>query len=403
MGEADELRAAAAISEEDKSSITRFVQFKIAEAAITSNRAEKLSRTLRLIGTRYLKGRTFQDLTREEIIGIIARLEHESEFSAWTRRDYKLILRMFLLWLGKDADWIKVTPPRSDVQPEEMLTPEEIAAMVDASNTLRDKALIACLYEGGFRVAELGTAQLKDVSFDDAGAVVIVRGKTGIRRVRLISSVPHLSAWLAAHPRRDDRKAPLWLDTQHGGILQYDALRMQLQKIAKRAGIQKKVNPHNFRHSRASFLASRLTESQLEQYLGWQHGSTMPRTYVHMSGRDIDQSLREMHGLPTEAKKDGPTVRLCPICKSINQVKAVVCQNCKRPLDMAAEDYISLEDRFAALQHEHERLRQEHETLKATKAADFAAFGRDLVAALGSDPELRAEFKKLIRKKKGEE
>lgn len=40
-------------------------------------------------------------------------------------------------------------------------------------------------------------------------------------------------------------------------------LKQRLRRIAKRAGIKKKVNPHSFRHARATFLANLLTEAQM--------------------------------------------------------------------------------------------------------------------------------------------
>jgi integrase/recombinase XerD len=396
----DALLARSPIVEGDKELITKFVDSKIAEG-ITINRATKLSRTLRLIEERYLKGQRFQDPTREDTVRIIAAIEQNSDMKAWTRRDYKLILRMFLSWLGKDSGWIKVNPPKNDLRAEEMLNVDEVNAMIDAANSLRDKALIACLYEGGFRIAELATARIKDVVFDTYGAILIVRGKTGLRRVRLISSVPHLSQWIEAHPLRDDRNAPLWIGTTRHEVLKYDAIRGQLQKIAKRAGIKKNVNPHNFRHSRASYLASHLTESQLEEYLGWQHGSVMPRTYVHLSGRDVDEQLRKLHGLDGEQKKDEPTVKLCPFCKALNAIGQTVCHNCKRPLEMKAEDVISLEDELAALKQQYaaqeekireiETLKEEIEEMKAEKSDEEAIYRE-----IESNPKRRIVLKELI-------
>jgi integrase/recombinase XerD len=396
----DEALAAANITGEDKALIKKFVAYKVAEKGITTKRVEKLLSTLRMIATRYLKGHRFQNLNKDDIINIVAAIEHTEDLKAWTRRDYKLIFRMFLLWLGKDAAWVKVTPPKNDLQAEEMLTPDEVNALIDVANSLRDKALIASLYEGGFRVAELGNTKIKDLVFDEYGAVVIVRGKTGVRRVRLISSVPYLQQWLEAHPCRKDRNAPLWIsttkdkegETQHT-ILKYDALRLQLGKLAKKAGIKKRVNPHNFRHSRASYLASRLTESQLEQYLGWEHGSSMPRTYVHMSGRDVDTRLLEIHGLDIPRKKDEPTTRLCPTCKALNQIKAGVCWQCKRPLDMKPEDYISLEDQLRELREEHERLKSEMRP---------AAFVTDFLSTLAREPALLRELAKMLEEQSGE-
>ena len=78
--------------------------------------------------------------------------------------------------------------------------------MIDAANSIRDKALIACLYEGGFRIGELGGLSLGDVTFDRYGAMVIVNGKTGMRRVMLIFAMPYLSQWLESHPLREKKR-----------------------------------------------------------------------------------------------------------------------------------------------------------------------------------------------------
>ncbi|WP_394344768.1 hypothetical protein [Salinigranum halophilum] len=50
------------------------------------------------------------------------------------------------------------------------------------------------------------------------------------------------------------------------------------------------MNPHHFRHSRATHLANWLTEAQLCEWFGWVQGSNVPARYVHLSGRDIDNA-----------------------------------------------------------------------------------------------------------------
>ena len=42
--------------------------------------------------------------------------------------------------------------------------------LIDAAETLRDKAFIAVLYEGGSRIGELLPARVEDVSFNEGGA-----------------------------------------------------------------------------------------------------------------------------------------------------------------------------------------------------------------------------------------
>jgi hypothetical protein len=147
-------------------------------------------------------------------------------------------------------------------------------------------------------------------------------------------------------------------------MMSYFALRAQLQKIAKRAGIAKKVNPYNFRHSRATYLASRLTEAQLEEYLGWVHGSASPRSYVHLSGRDVDDKILELHGLKKEDEGTEPTVKACPFCKTLNTFDAMVCHTCKRPLEIRAEDVISLEDQVKSLRKQYEEQQKRLEEME---------------------------------------
>jgi site-specific recombinase XerD len=68
-----------------------------------------------------------------------------------------------------------------------------------------------------------------------------------------------------------------------------------LEVTMERAGIDKPSNPHHYRHSRASHLATELKEAQLCEWFGWVQGSDVPARYVHLSGRDIDNAYDQMH------------------------------------------------------------------------------------------------------------
>jgi len=98
--------------------------------------------------------------------------------------------------------------------------------------------------------------------------------------------------------------------------MKYRAIRKTLSEIFKRAGVDKPSNPHHFRHSRATFLASKFTESQLCEWFGWVQGSDRPATYVHMSGRDIDADYARLHGIEDEGnpKESKLSPRDCPRC-----------------------------------------------------------------------------------------
>ena len=160
-----------------------------------------------------------------------------------------------------------------------------------------------------------------------------------MRRVRLIASSPYLSAWMNMHPHKNKPDAPLWISvgtTNHGGRLRYNSLVKLAKTAVKRAGITKKVNLYRFRKSRATHLAKHLTESQLCTYFGWVLGSRSPQVYVHLSGRDTDQSLLEIYGMKKkeERKEDPMKPKTCSVCSHVNEVTASFCNKCGKPLEL---------------------------------------------------------------------
>lgn len=251
----------------------------------------------------------------------VAVLE-QSDSSEWTKHDYKVTLKKFYRWHFDDDDpsltkWIKtrISNSRSKL-PDDMLTECEVVELIGAATNKRDKALIALLWDIGARIGEVGTLRIRHVSFDDIGAVINVSGKTGPRRVRAVYSVSYLKEWISEHQGNDNPNSPLWFKFNSSDnqltMLRYDAIRMQLIKIARRAGITKNIHPHLFRHSRATYMANFLTEAQMNAYFGWVQGSDMPAVYVHLSGRDVDDAVLKANGVVTQ--KNGSVVN--PISNS---------------------------------------------------------------------------------------
>lgn len=117
--------------------------------------------------------------------------------------------------------------------------------------------------------------------------------------------------------------------------MSYSALAKVLKMAANRAGLTKKIHPHKLRHSRTTFLASRLTEAQMNQVFGWKQGSDMPSTYVHLSGRDLDDAILGVYGLrKIEDVKPKLRPTMCPRCHTNNVTDARFCSKCGLALDI---------------------------------------------------------------------
>lgn len=323
-------------SKENKTLILKFENSLFAEG-LKPVRVEKYLVQLNVLAQ--LVDKNFSEMDFDDVQALVARIER-SDRSEWTKHDYKISIRKFFRWMGKDdlVSWINVQMRHNTQKlPEELLSEQEIKRLIEVAEHPRDKAIIATLYDSGCRIGELGGLKIKHLSFDRYGAVLTVNGKTGMRRVRVIFSVPYLASWLDIHPQKDNPDAYLWLLIRgkgNGQPMQYQAFRKLIITLAAKAGIKKRVYNHLFRHSRSTELAQHLTESQMEAHLGWVHGSDMPSVYVHLSGKQVDDAMLRIYGM--KKKEDmipELTSKTCPVCEKINGSTSKFCARCGHPLD----------------------------------------------------------------------
>lgn len=300
--------------------------------------------------SRFLNGKLFEGAVKEDIIDVVSKIEDE-ETAYETKHTDKQCIKCFYRWLrGMDdskeypveVKWIKNERTMNhSLLPEDLLTDDEIRLMAESCPNARDPALILLIYETGGRIGEVLSLNVGSVRFDKYGAVLIMAGKTGGRRVRIIFSAKALAEWLNHHPASDSPDAPLWTNLEGDGRilrLEYAACRKMLNEAAARCHIKKRVNPHSFRHARASTLANVLTEAQMNEYLGWIPSSRMPAVYVHLSGRNVDNALFKLNGIKTEREvneEERPLKPLqCKRCEEVNPPTNKFCARCGAPLDL---------------------------------------------------------------------
>lgn len=280
--------------------------------------------------------------TEKDIRKMVAEIE-KKEWTAQSKQTFKMMIRKFYKWVDgiyergvcpERVKWLKCHVKNGHKLPEELLNEEEVKMLLNHCDNTRDKALIAVLYESGCRISEVGTMRIRNIAFDEYGMQVLVSGKTGARRIRLINSVPYLQAWLNEYPFNKNPDSCVWAK-KDGGIVTYTRLATIIKDVAKKAGIRKRIYPHLFRHSRATFLAKHLTEAQMKDYLGWTQSSKMAAIYVHLSGRDTDMAILKLNGVKVEEEKNQEALkpRECPRCKTSNEATSMFCKICGMVLD----------------------------------------------------------------------
>lgn len=282
--------------------------------------------------------------------------EKPERLSPRTINKRKEILKPFFKWLRQTTD----DPPEikglknkkggdEDMPVDELISRDDLAALIQALPEVQDKAKVAILYDSGLRASEFCALNVGSVVFDPYGAVITLpKGapglKTGSRRVRVFESVPFLHAWFELHPRKKDPRAPLWLtmsnNSTEGSRLKANSLWYFVVKAAEKADLKKDVWPHLFRHSAATERA-RLgwNEGQMRAFFGWSKGSDMPSLYVHLAGRDYEDAELERRGLKGRDEK-GASALLplkCGRCGTENPLTSVFCASCRQPVSPEAE------------------------------------------------------------------
>jgi integrase/recombinase XerD len=247
--------------------------------------------------------------------------------------------------------------------PEDLLTEEEIRKLIVNADNVRDKALIAILYESGARRGEIVNCKLKDVTEfhkgSEHGYRLKLKGKTGERQVIIYRYQQWLRAWLAVCPSNDPN-TPLFPTTRMYSESSYsedeekrkqakneprDFSELQgyrineiLRTAAKKAGIKKNVHAHALRHAQATRLANTMTEQQLKTQFGWTRGSNMTEVYIHLSGKDTETAILRSYGIVIEEDEKGNKVEHCAQCDEVLSPGFIHCPKCGLPLTQEAKE-----------------------------------------------------------------
>jgi integrase len=166
----------------------------------------------------------FRNTTRDDIRSILKWMEQKG-YKASTNEKFRQVLKLFYkIVYGNDeyypeqVKWFSVklgkekTGKDTSMDMAEYLEEEEIRKLIESVPTLQKKAFIACMYESGARPEEFLRLTSYDMRIDSNGAVFMLRGKTGERRVRIIAFTKLLQQWLEVHPLRNHQNFyPLWI------------------------------------------------------------------------------------------------------------------------------------------------------------------------------------------------
>ena len=175
---------------------------------------------------------------------------------------------------------------------------DRIIATVDMRTTkgIRDSAMLEVLYSCGLRVSELTSLRLSDLFFGEGYIRVI--GKGDKQRLVPISTVARDKIQRYLEKRRSARSGEevVFLNNRGGQLTRVMVFTI-LKQAAQRAGIDKHISPHTFRHSFAThLLEGGASIRQVQEMLG--HESILTtEIYTHLDSDHLRHTLEEHLGI----------------------------------------------------------------------------------------------------------
>ena len=192
-----------------------------------------------------------------------------------------------------------ITTPKRTRHLPEVLTIEEVEQIIDSipldtTKGKRDRAMLELLYSCGLRVTELTTLRLSDLFFGEG--YIRVMGKGSKQRLVPIGNVARerIMMYMDERKVKDSKNKDILFLSNRGDKLTRIMVFTIIRQAVERAGIDKTVSPHTFRHSFAThLLAGGASIRQVQEMLGHESIETT-EIYTHLDTSRLRETVEKI-------------------------------------------------------------------------------------------------------------
>lgn len=198
--------------------------------------------------------------------------------------------------LGQDwNEKIKIKRPRKDNPLPDILSKQEVIALIECTSNPKHKAILALLYSSGMRREELLNLRLGDID-SNRMLIRITNGKGNKSRDTLLSTNALKllrNYYTSAYP-----KPRVYIFESYVPGQRYSATSVMkiVKRAAARAGINKRVHPHSLRHAFATHMLEAGSNLKLIQKLLGHSSLRSTMVYLHLAA--IDPSVKSPFDQP---------------------------------------------------------------------------------------------------------
>lgn len=177
---------------------------------------------------------------------------------------------------------------------------ERIIAQIDLSKPEggRNKAILETLYSCGLRVSELVNLRISCLHLD-IGFVRVI-GKGDKERLVPIGSdaIKYINIYrkdIRVHINIKPGQEDFLFLNRWGNKLSRVMIFIMLKELAKKAGIEKSISPHTFRHSFATHLVEGGADLRAVQEMLGHESITTTEIYTHLDREYLRNTLHQFH------------------------------------------------------------------------------------------------------------
>jgi integrase/recombinase XerD len=229
---------------------------------------------------RYFSGRELSSITKEEINNYILELINNKNISSSQQNQRINAIKFYYeKVLGRQKEYYNIERPRKEMKLPDVLSKVEVKLLLENTENLKHKSIIALIYSCGLRRSEIVNLRLKDIDFNRM--LIKICGAKG-KKDRYVQLSSGLQPMINEYIRQYNPKEFLF----NGQIILHytgSSILKIIQQAAKRAGINKRVYPHILRHSFATHHLEQGTDLRyIQEWLGHESSKTT-EIYTHVA------------------------------------------------------------------------------------------------------------------------
>ena len=237
---------------------------------------------------RYFSMKDITDISNDDLIDFNNNYILKNNFSASFQNQVVNAVKLYFSAIQhKKIDVELIHRPRREKVLPNVLSKEEVKAILDAPYNLKHRAMLAMIYSCGLRRGEL--LSLTKFDIDSKRMVVIIRMAKG-KKDRIVPLSPKILSLLRDYYKSYNPKEFLF-EGQGGGKYSEKSLENVFKQSLLKANNKKPVTLHWLRHSYATHLLESGTDLRYIQDLLGHKSSKTTEIYTHVSTKNI-QNIR---------------------------------------------------------------------------------------------------------------